>query len=204
MPRLLLLRHAMTRGNLERRWTGITDEPLAPEGVALARRSAGTGEFLPRRVWSSPLLRCRETAALLWPEVEAVAVPALRETGFGPFENKNHQELAGDPLYEEWTRSGGTAPVPGLESREEVAARALPALGGILDTLAASGEDGAVVTHGGIIMECCAAWGSPPRDYSRWWVPCCGGWLVSLEDWRGTGRFALIREIHPVREEKTP
>ena len=118
---IYLIRHGQTRGNLERRWTGTTDEPLAPEGVALARRSAGTGEFLPRRVWSSPLLRCRETAALLWPEVEAVAVPALRETGFGPFENKNHQELAGDPLYEEWTRSGGTAPVPGLEPPMEPA-----------------------------------------------------------------------------------
>ena len=67
---VFLIRHGQTRGNLERRWTGTTDEPLAPEGVALARRSAGTGEFLPRRVWSSPLLRCRETAAILYPRME--------------------------------------------------------------------------------------------------------------------------------------
>lgn len=204
MPYLELIRHAMTRGNLERRWTGTTDQPLCPEGIALARRCARPPERIPRRVWVSPLLRCRETAALLYPGARLLPDPRLRETDFGPFENRNHRELAGDPLYEEWIRSAGEAPVPGLESREEVAARALPALGGILDTLAASGEDGAVITHGGIIMECCAAWGSPPRDYSRWWAPCCGGWLVSLEDWRGTGRFALIREIHPVREEKTP
>ena len=202
MPRLLLLRHAMTRGNLERRWTGTTDEPLAPEGVALARRSAGTGEFLPRRVWSSPLLRCRETAALLWPEVEAVAVPALRETGFGPFENKNHQELAGDPLYEEWTRSGGTAPVPGLESREEVAARAVPALRELLDRLAQEGEDGAVVTHGGVIMAVCQALGAPARDYYQWWAPCCGGWLLKLSGWPCAGRAQVVRSLEPPKEEE--
>ena len=35
MPYLELIRHAMTRGNLERRWTGTTDQPLCPEGTAL-------------------------------------------------------------------------------------------------------------------------------------------------------------------------
>ena len=125
MPLLELLRHAMTQGNLEKRWTGVTDEPLAPEGAALARRCARPQGRIPRRVWVSPLLRCRQTASLLFPGAELMPLPGLRETDFGPFENKNHQELAGDPLYEDWTRSVGRIPVPGLESREEVAARAL-------------------------------------------------------------------------------
>lgn len=128
MPLLELLRHAMTQGNLEKRWTGVTDESLAPEGAALARRCARPQGRIPRRVWVSPLLRCRQTASLLFPGAELVPLPGLRETDFGPFENKNHQELAGTPLYEAWTRSVGRIPVPGLESREEVAARAPPPL----------------------------------------------------------------------------
>lgn len=197
MPRLELLRHAMTQGNLERRWTGTTDEPLCPEGLALARRCAGPKRAVPRRVWVSPLRRCRETAAILYPGAELVPLPELRETGFGPFENKNHRELAGDPVYEEWLRSAGEAPVPGMESREEAAARALPAFRAILDRLAQSGEDGAAVTHGGVVMAVCAALAVPRRDYYRWWAPCCGGWLLELADWRRAGTLAVIEEIAP-------
>ncbi len=201
MPLLELLRHAMTQGNLEKRWTGVTDEPLAPEGAALARRCARPQGRIPRRVWVSPLLRCRQTASLLFPGAELVPLPGLRETDFGPFENKNHQELAGDPLYEAWTRSVGRIPVPGLESREEVAARALPPFRSVLEQLWESGEDGAVVTHGGVIMALCQLLASPQREYSRWWVPCCGGWLLELADWRRTGHATVLREIVPVKED---
>ncbi len=195
MPRLELVRHAMTQGNLELRWTGTTDQPLAPAGAALARANARPRDAVPRRVWSSPLLRCRETAALLYPGAEQVPVPGFRETGFGPFENKNHRELEGDPLYEAWVKSAGAAPVPGLESREAVAARALSAFRPAADELTALGEDGAIVTHGGVIMALCAALATPEQDYYEWWVPCCGGWLLDLGKWPETGRFSLLGEL---------
>lgn len=200
MPRLELLRHAMTRGNLEKRWTGTTDQPLCPEGAALAKRCARPPERIPRRVWVSPLHRCVETAAILFPGAELVPVPALRETDFGPFENKDHRELAGDPLYEAWTRSGGTASVPGLESRQEVAARAIPAFLSIREELLGTGEDGSIVTHGGVVMAVCAALALPERDYSRWWVPCCGGWLLELGD-VGTEKVTVAGEVVVPKEE---
>ena len=202
MPYLELIRHAMTRGNLERRWTGTTDQPLCPEGIALARRCARPPERIPRRVWVSPLLRCRETAALLYPGARLLPDPRLRETAVGPFENRNHRELAGDPRYEEWIRSAGEAPVPGLESREEVAARAVPALRELLDRLAQEGEDGAVVTHGGVIMAVCQALGAPARDYYQWWAPCCGGWLLKLSGWPCAGRAQVVRSLEPPKEEE--
>lgn len=201
MPRLELLRHAMTRGNLEGRWVGTTDQALCPEGLSLARKNARPPEKIPRRVWVSPLRRCRETAALLYPGAEQIVIPALRETDFGPLENKNHRELLGAPFYERWLESGGTAPVPGMESREEVTARALAAFRPVADELAALGEDGAMVTHGGVIMALCAALARPAGDYYRWRAPCCGGWLLDLEDWPRTGRFDVVREIVPEKEE---
>lgn len=201
MPRLELLRHAMTRGNLEGRWVGTTDQALCPEGLALARKNARPPQKVPRRVWVSPLLRCRETAALLYPGAEQIVVPDLRETGFGPLENKNHRELLGDPLYEGWLESGGAAPVPGMEPREAVTARALAAFRPVAGELAALGEDGAMVTHGGVIMALCAALARPEGDYYRWRVPCCGGWLLDLGDWPRTGRFTILKEIIPEKEE---
>ncbi len=201
MPRLELLRHAMTQGNLEGRWTGTTDQGLCPEGTALARRNARPSGAIPRRVWVSPLRRCRETAALLYPGAEQTPVPGLRETDFGPFENKNHRELAGNPLYEAWVKSVGTAPVPGLESRAQVLARAQAAFRPIARELSLSGTDGAIVTHGGVLMALCAAFVKPERDYAQWWVPCCGGWLLDLGDWEQTERLSVIREILPEKEK---
>lgn len=201
MPRLELLRHAMTQGNLEGRWTGTTDQGLCPEGTALARRNARPSGVIPRRVWVSPLRRCRETAALLYPGAEQTLVPGLRETDFGPFENKNHRELAGNPLYEAWVKSVGTAPVPGLESRTQVLARAQAAFRPIARELSLSGTDGAIVTHGGVLMALCAAFVKPERDYTQWWVPCCGGWLLDLGDWEQTERLSVIREILPEKEK---
>ena len=201
MPRLELVRHAMTQGNLEKRWIGTTAQPLALEGIALARANARPRDAIPRRVWTSPLGRCRETAALLYPGAELVPVPAFRETAFGPFENKNHRELEGDPLYEEWIKSGGTAPVPGMESREEVLLRALAAFRPIAGELSALGEDGAAVVHGGVIMALCAALAMPEQDYYQWRVPCCGGWLLDLEKWPETERFTVLGAL-PRKEER--
>lgn len=203
MPRLELVRHAMTQGNLEGRWIGTTDEPLCPRGIALARANARPPEKIPRRIWTSPLRRCRETASLLYPGAEQIAVPAFRETAFGPLENKNHRELEGEPFYRRWLESGGTAPIPGMESREEVSARVLSAFAPIAEELCASREEGAIVAHGGVIMALCAALGSPEEDYYRRRCPCCGGWVIDLAPWRQTGKFLVTGPVK-LRKEEPP
>ena len=55
---LLLLRHSITPGNLKKQYIGVTDQPLAPEGEALAREKQPD---MPRveALWISPMLRCR-------------------------------------------------------------------------------------------------------------------------------------------------
>ena len=86
---LILIRHGMTPGNLERRFVGSLDQPLAPQGEALARAVAPT---LPpvEHLYVSPLTRCQQTAGLLWEGVARTTVPNLRETDFGPYEGKCH------------------------------------------------------------------------------------------------------------------
>ena len=61
---LILIRHGTTQGNKERRFIGVLDVPLAPEGEELARK---VGPTLPEvdHVYRSPLLRCAQTADLL-------------------------------------------------------------------------------------------------------------------------------------------
>ncbi|HVB27608.1 MAG TPA: bifunctional RNase H/acid phosphatase, partial [Mycobacteriales bacterium] len=99
----LLLRHGETRWTAEKRFCGSTDLPLTErgqaQGAAVAERLAEGGiERLvggrPGRIVSSPLVRARETAALV---ADRLGVPvtvedALRETDFGAWEGATFAE----------------------------------------------------------------------------------------------------------------
>ena len=121
---ILMIRHGATAGNLEGRYIGRTDEPLLDSSRARLRRMREEGRFPnPDLVYTSPLLRCRETAEILFPHKKATAVRAFAECDFGAFEGKNYAELNGDPAYQAFIDSGGELPFPGGESRAEVEER---------------------------------------------------------------------------------
>ncbi len=145
---VFLIRHGQTQGNLERRYVSFTDEPLCPQG-----REALKGHMPPEAdyVYTSPMRRCRETAALLYPGTAAEAVPGLEETNFGAFEGHTYEELKNIPSYQTWLDSGGTAPPPGGEGKSTVRQRILSAFTAIA---ARHGPEDriALVIHGGTIM----------------------------------------------------
>lgn len=180
---LILLRHSMTEGNKENRFIGVTDEPLAPEGEDLARRTAPT---LPEveHVYRSPLLRCGQTAALLWPGVGETVIEELRETDFGPFEGKNHEELKDDPLYRKWLAAWGTGEFTVGESEKSVRARTGAGLARLVEDARAGGFSRVgVVSHGGTLRNLMWEYGVPARGkYYDWVFPNCGGYRVSAKD----------------------
>jgi broad specificity phosphatase PhoE len=145
MTDLYLVRHGETDWNRQRRIQGLTDIPLNETGRAQAR---ATGMLLTRRRWdaifSSPLGRAAETASIIAAEVglgEPTLVDALVERNYGMAEGLDWLQVE--------ARYPHHAAVPGRESREEVAARVVPAL----TQLAAGrpGESLLVVSHGGAI-----------------------------------------------------
>ena len=179
---LILVRHGTTRGNKEKRFIGTLDVPLIPEGEALARRLSGS---MPEaeHIYRSPLLRCKQTADLLWPGVAQTVVPELRETDFGPFEGKNHEELKDDPLYRQWLASPNFAALPVGEGPEACARRAAEAIRRVVQDANAKGFHRAgVVSHGGTLMGILSQFGRPERSYYDWFCPNCGGYLVQVEE----------------------
>ena len=179
---LILIRHSTTQGNLEHRFIGLTDLPITPEGEALAR---ATAPALPPvdHIYRSPLLRCRQTADLLWPGVAQTVVHQLHETDFGPFEGKNHEELRDDPLYQRWI-SGAADPtrLPVGESAQQVADRVAQGLALLLEDAAARGfVRPAVVSHGGTMLAMMSCFGRPERDYYGWMCANCGGFRVLVQ-----------------------
>ncbi|MGN8738654.1 histidine phosphatase family protein [Bilifractor sp. HCP3S3_D3] len=120
MMELVMIRHGRTKGNMENRYIGTTDEPLlASEAEHLLAKRETLEEMRmdhPDILLVSPMRRCLETAAILFPESEPVIVPDFRECDFGEFENKNYKELSGNVDYQRWIDSGGRLPFPGGES----------------------------------------------------------------------------------------
>ena len=57
-------------------------------------------------------------SGILFPGTEKEEEVLLKECDFGIFENKNYQELSGNPEYQAWIDSSGTLPFPEGESQE--------------------------------------------------------------------------------------
>lgn len=183
---LILIRHGTTQGNLERRFIGRLDVPLAPQGEELARR---VGPTLPAvdHIYRSPLRRCEQTAELLWPGTALTVIDELKETDFGPFEGKNHEELKDDPLYQAWIGQAtdshlNYAAMPVGESPEQVTERVSVGLQKLVaDALDWGFDRVGVVSHGGALMGLLTRYGRPVREYYGWMCPNCGGFRMALD-----------------------
>lgn len=176
---LILLRHGQIPGNLERRFMGITDQPLSPAGREQARQAART---LPPvdHVFVSPLSRCTETASLLWSDAAVTSLPDLIETDFGPFEGKCHAELKDDPQYLAWLATfESQSEFPGVESPAHCAARAVKAMEEILTrSTAACFSRVGVVTHGGILLYIVQEFLGKEHDFYQFMCNNCGGFRL--------------------------
>lgn len=163
MTEMLFIRHGATEGNLERRYIGRTDEPLCREGVGQMETLREMG-YAPDLVFTSPMLRARQSAAILFPGVPCRIVDDFRETDFGIFEGKTAEELSGDERYETWLGTMCSATPPGGESADELRSRCAAAFretaGAVPD-----GSRAAFVVHGGTIMAVLEAFAEPKRDF---------------------------------------
>ena len=145
ITKLAIVRHGQTDWNLEKRIQGSTDIPLNSTGRAQA---AETGLQLRRTRWdaivTSPLLRAHESARIIAGELDHPAplvVPELTE--------RHHGQIEGLTFAERQARFPDGSSVPGLETRQAVLDRVLPALERV--ALAYVGREVVVVCHGGVI-----------------------------------------------------
>ncbi len=151
MREILLLRHAKPDyRDGERCYIGCrTDPPVLPiapgESAALAALLRAREV---RGVWSSPMLRCRQTAGAIAGELPVGVVDGLQELDCGEWDGMSFDEIRAR-YPEEYARRGEdpTRPMPGGETLDQCAARALSALRGLL---ARTEGNLAVVAHAGV------------------------------------------------------
>jgi probable phosphoglycerate mutase len=145
MTRLSIVRHGQTDWNLNRRIQGQTDIPLNSTGRAEA---AQAGAKLRARRWdavvASPLLRADETARIIAGELGLPAPQIIPE-----ITERHHGGIEGLTFAERQVKFPDGVAVPGLESRQDVLDRVLPALGQV--AAEHEGQSVLVVSHGGVI-----------------------------------------------------
>lgn len=167
---LYLIRHWKTKGNLEKRYIGTTDEPILSGSERdlwekrLHRILADV-----RCVAVSPMKRCRESAELLFPGKKQEVCDAFRECDFGQFENRNYEELKNRPEYQRWIDSGGMEAFPGGESRERFAGRCVEGfVQKVTELKERKIERAAFVVHGGTIMAILEWLDHKQRPFYHW------------------------------------
>jgi broad specificity phosphatase PhoE len=189
VKRILLVRHGQTAWNAEGRLQGHTDIELDATGRDQARALASTlGDAGVTRVWSSDLLRARQTAALVAAELEigGPEVDAeLRERSFGVFEGLTRDACAAQhpDAWRDWLAQTGHP--PGGEPRDAAIARMQRALSRVV----ADAGDGTslVVSHGGVMrLWLMALLGTT--------IPIVGNTTTYVLDHDGTRFRAALRE----------
>lgn len=195
MIKIYLIRHGKTDGNNKGAYLGRTDEPLNDEGILQAMNA----EF-PKtdKVYTSTKLRCIQTAGIIFPDSERIAVDDFRECDFGDFEGKNFEELKNDPEYKTWLETGGQTPFPNGESMSEFQGRCVYAFEKILenelnkDTKALS-----FVVHGGTIMALLDKFADSGKRYYDWQAKNCHGFsaVINKDLWSDEKKFYSIESI---------
>jgi len=186
MTLIYLVRHGQTDWNLQHRIQGSTDIPLNDTGRGQASRA---GALLARRSWdqlySSPLSRAFETATIIGQQI-GIGPPqlleALVERNYGEAEGMTDAQI--DASYP------GDEPVPGRESRAEVAARVMPALLELAEQH--SGEHIVITTHGAVIRTVLLHLDAPVRRGA----PITNGSIHSFRHTRGA--LELIEFDDPI------
>jgi probable phosphoglycerate mutase len=185
---VVLARHGRTEWHHGNRYTGSTDLPIDSVGVRQAEflRTWAVEEFRPDVLWSSPMLRARQTVA---PTAEALGLEPtvdarLREVDFGSAEGKMLSELP-PSVGQAFEFDPVANPFPGGENVADAAERVHRAFDEIVRRHA--GSKVLVVAHNTLIrLLVCRVLGLPVKDYRRL-LPALGpAALVRLREQDGT------------------
>ena len=175
---ILFIRHGKTAGNREKRYIGRTDEPLCEAGIKELREMDYPPVDL---IVCSPLRRCLQTAAILYPGQSVVTHAGLRECDFGDFEGRNCRELNGNPAYQQWIDSGGLLPFPNGEAHGDFLSRCGAAFSEISMKYRQDFATAAFIIHGGSIMAILEQFALPRRNFYEYQIDNGHGFVTEYD-----------------------
>jgi alpha-ribazole phosphatase len=201
MAILQLIRHAQTVGNQQKRYIGSTNEPLSQNGKRELEKWIRLGIYKPAEiVYTSPMLRCIETVALIFENTPQESVSELSECDFGEFEGKTYEELSENAAYRMWLDSGGNSAIPDGEDLAHFKARCCGGLEKVISNIITRGyNNAAIVMHGGSIMAIMERYDPGRAGFYEWQVRNCCSIMVTVEEsvWRERHMFSHAEKVFP-------
>jgi len=177
--KVVLVRHGETALNKKGAYIGCkTDARLSAKGrVKCEEKAKLIREIVdePKIIYSSPLIRCKETANIIWPGYHLNIIEDFKEIDFGDFEGKNYDDLKDNEYYVNWIESGGVIPFPSGEDMQTFADRNVSAF----MKLVKDKDEMVIVAHGGTIMSLMSF--ITKEEYYSFMVKNLEGYIVEFE-----------------------
>lgn len=199
-----LIRHAMTKENIDGKYIGHTDVEASEYGLRQVKNMIDEFGGYPEAdaVVSSPLKRCLETAKLIYPEKKPLVLDDLIEYDFGEFEGRTADEMKDDDAFKIWLSGAHPeTPVPFGESQIAFNERVCKCFAKLIDGIIKSGVSStAVITHGGVIMSLMAAFAVPEAPMHEWMAPNGTGYTLRIDPsiWSRGGKLEAFSECPAV------
>ena len=98
-----LLRHGLTKGNLNAQYIGHTDYPLSTFGIEQLKEIKKEHSYPEAdAVFVSPLKRALESADIMFPKNNKIVIDNLIEYSFGEFEELTAEDLKDNEDFKNW------------------------------------------------------------------------------------------------------
>ncbi len=200
-----LIRHGLSQGNLLGQYIGITDSPLAEQGKEQLKALAEQYSYPQAQAYySSPLARCVQSLAVLYPQAKPTVIADFRECSFGKWEGKTAEDLKHDLEFVKWVESGSSTMPPGGERGAHFMQRVCAAFETLVQNMLKTGERSAVLMlHGGVMMSILSAYGLPRAPFYDWLTD--PGYGYSLRITPGLWMRSMVAEVYdtiPARHDR--
>ncbi len=170
----------MTKANTEGLYCGVTDIPLCEEGESELYSILENYSYpYVEKVYSSPLLRARQTAEIIFPEYDVALVDELSEANFGVFENRSLEELKNDKEFQKFIAPKSNYIPKGVEPPQDFYNRCSLAFTNIVEEMMQNGIfSAAVITHAAVIGNILSSLAYPKAAPYDWQCGCGCGFTV--------------------------
>ncbi len=194
MTEILLIRHAPTNWNMEKRLQGLSDIPLSDHSIKWLKTWQIPKYFKDFICYSSPLIRARTTASLITDDNKISICDSLIEMSFGDWEGQKIADLRkklGIEMQKNEDKGLDFTPING-ESPRMVQNRLLP----LLKKIIKNQQNSILVSHHGVmraIMALAYDWnmlGKPPFKFKQG-----HGYLFKLDHDKNNVKLSPV-EIH--------
>lgn len=153
MPtKLIFIRHGITDWNKEKKYCGLIDIGLSPQGIGQVKklRDRLKKEEI-HKVYTSDRKRAIQSARIIFRKTKIELMPELKEIHFGVLEGLTYQEIMErhPRQYQKWLKDPFRFNIPNAESLGEFKKRIIKAIKKI--TMLNKNKTVAVICHGGSI-----------------------------------------------------